>query len=206
MDASIASSASQAPSIRHSTAPPYLALLALAAQIARLKTDDETPGGAIIGEAVSSLNALVADARKILNAKPLRVDDTAYWEASTYAVSTGERGACVKQGDDTICDLPYGGGHQQEEADHLARRIAACVNLCHGLDLPTIERAPSLLRGSLGEDVTDSPGLEATQELLRSALVALQDLHAGYPWRELHTDLDTLLAKAAVIGVVVETD
>lgn len=206
MQALSAIAVSQSPAIRHNTAPPYLGLLALAAQLARLKTDDEIPGGMVMGTAVSTLDGLIGTARKLLNAKPLEIDGAEYWRASTYAVDTGEQGACVKQGDDTICDLPYGGGHRPDEADYLARRIAACVNVCHGLDLPTIERTSSLHRGPGENEGADRPALEAAQDLLRSALVALQDLDAGYPWRELHIDLDTLRAKAAAIGVVVDVD
>lgn len=39
---------------------------------------------------------------------------------------------------------------------------------------------------------------------LTSALAALRDLAAGYPWRELHVDLDTMLANAAQLGITLE--
>lgn len=39
---------------------------------------------------------------------------------------------------------------------------------------------------------------------LTSALAALCDLAAGYPWRELHIDLDTMLASAAQLGIHLE--
>lgn len=39
---------------------------------------------------------------------------------------------------------------------------------------------------------------------LRSTLAALRDLDAGYPWRELHIDLDTMLAEAEQLGIELE--
>ncbi len=42
------------------------------------------------------------------------------------------------------------------------------------------------------------------EELLITALSALRDLHAGYPWRELHLDLPLLEHKAEQLGVAVE--
>lgn len=41
-------------------------------------------------------------------------------------------------------------------------------------------------------------------QLLESALAALKDLHAGYPWRELHIDLDTMLHEAELLGIHLE--
>lgn len=41
-------------------------------------------------------------------------------------------------------------------------------------------------------------------EQLESALATLRDLRAGYPWKELHIDLDTMIAQAADLGVVLE--
>lgn len=51
------------------------------------------------------------------------------------------------------------------------------------------------------------PKTERVVELerqLTSALAALRDLAAGYPWRELHVDLDTMLANAAQLGITLE--
>lgn len=39
---------------------------------------------------------------------------------------------------------------------------------------------------------------------LRSALAALRDLDAGYPWRELHIDLGTMLAEAEQLGIAID--
>ena len=39
---------------------------------------------------------------------------------------------------------------------------------------------------------------------LTNALAALRDLAAGYPRRELHVDLDTMLANAAQLGITLE--
>lgn len=39
---------------------------------------------------------------------------------------------------------------------------------------------------------------------LTSALAALRDLEAGYPWRELHINLPQMLADAAQLGVTLE--
>ncbi len=44
----------------------------------------------------------------------------------------------------------------------------------------------------------------ALEGQLTSALAALRDLAAGYPWRELHIDLDTMLASAAQLGIHLE--
>ena len=46
-------------------------------------------------------------------------------------------------------------------------------------------------------------GVELERQLT-SALAALRDLAAGYPWRELHVDLDTMLASAAQLGITLE--
>lgn len=46
-----------------------------------------------------------------------------------------------------------------------------------------------------------APSIEALQEALRSALTMLDDLSNGYPWRELHIDLDRMKADAAQLGV-----
>lgn len=45
---------------------------------------------------------------------------------------------------------------------------------------------------------------EPLQDLLRSTLAMLGDLKAGYPWRELHIDLETISDKARRLGVEVE--
>lgn len=44
----------------------------------------------------------------------------------------------------------------------------------------------------------------ALETQLTSALSALRDLDAGYPRRELHIDLDTMLHEAEQLGVVLE--
>lgn len=44
----------------------------------------------------------------------------------------------------------------------------------------------------------------ALEGLLVNTLAALCDLAAGYPWRELHIDLDTMLASAAQLGIHLE--
>ena len=44
----------------------------------------------------------------------------------------------------------------------------------------------------------------ALERQLTSALAALRDLAAGYRWRELHVDLDTMLANAAQLGITLE--
>lgn len=46
---------------------------------------------------------------------------------------------------------------------------------------------------------------QALEELLITALVALNDLHAGYSWRELGLDLPLLQVRAAALGVSVES-
>lgn len=45
--------------------------------------------------------------------------------------------------------------------------------------------------------------LELERQLAR-AITALRDLDAGYPWRELHIDLDTMLAEAEQLGIELE--
>ena len=39
---------------------------------------------------------------------------------------------------------------------------------------------------------------------LRNTLAALRDLDDGYPWRELHIDLGTMLAEAEQLGIELE--
>lgn len=48
--------------------------------------------------------------------------------------------------------------------------------------------------------------IASLQTELRSALTALRDLNAGYPWRELHIDMPTLFANAAKLGVTPEEE
>ena len=50
------------------------------------------------------------------------------------------------------------------------------------------------------------PTVEAVQSALRSALTMLQDLHAGYDWRDLHETLSGITAHAKAVGVVIEED
>ena len=42
---------------------------------------------------------------------------------------------------------------------------------------------------------------EALFDLARSAVAALIDLDAGYPWRELHVDVETLRTTAEALGM-----
>lgn len=42
---------------------------------------------------------------------------------------------------------------------------------------------------------------EALFDLARSAVAALVDLDAGYPWRELHVDVQTLRHTAESLGI-----
>ena len=64
------------------------------------------------------------------------------WAASDYATglaSGPESGACLKSGDDTILDLPFGGAYPETLQRANARRIAACINACAGLTTEYLE-------------------------------------------------------------------
>jgi hypothetical protein len=50
------------------------------------------------------------------------------------------------------------------------------------------------------------PTVEAVQNALRSALQMLQDLDAGYAWRDLHETLSGITAHAKAVGVVIEEE
>lgn len=44
------------------------------------------------------------------------------------------------------------------------------------------------------------------RSLIRSALSALRDLESGYPWKELHVDVKTMVEQARDLGVELEDD
>lgn len=191
----------------------YLDMLVALTSIAALSTDSELDGDMSNDQAVEQLGECIDSARGVLHNDFHSQSDDALpaevWEASDYAVSPGEQGACVKHGDDTICDLPYGAGYTRVQREEQARRIAASVNACRGFDLPVLEAAPDFFHTLLAEtsqDGSQAAALKASNALLLSALVALKDLQAGYPWRELGIDLPELLARAAELGVSPDED
>lgn len=110
------------------------------------------------------------------------------WTASDYAVSSGETGACVMQGDDTILDIPYPptGSWPKEQCDAHVRRIVACVNACRGIPEVALEAGDLM------------PALAASASVIR-------DLRAGYPWNELCEGVDVTLARFERLGIVDET-
>ena len=191
-----------------SLARRYHAMLAALTAIAALRTDSELDGDMSNDQAVDQLGECIDSARGVLHNDFHSQNDDAQpaevWEASDYAVSSGEEGACVKHGDDTICDLPYDAGYTREQREEQARRITASVNACRGFDLAVLEAAPDFFHTLLAETSqhgSQAAALKASNALLLSALVALKDLKAGYPWRELGIDLPELLALAAELGV-----
>ena len=86
------------------------------------------------------------------------------WRAEDYAVSSGEVGVCIKEGDDTVLDLPFMPAWPESTQRARAARIVACVNACHGMTLEEVEYFGS--PGELGRCaqlwVSDDDGEEVT--------------------------------------------
>lgn len=51
-----------------------------------------------------------------------------------------------------------------------------------------------------------NPTEERLRALAVSALAALRDLQDGYPWRELHVDVPSLLAEAKALGLEIDDE
>lgn len=85
------------------------------------------------------------------------------WRAEDYAVSSGEVGVCIKEGDDTVLDLPFTPAWPESTQRARAARIVACVNACQGMTLDAVEsfgspgelgRCAQLWASDDGEEVT----------------------------------------------------
>lgn len=77
------------------------------------------------------------------------------WRAEDYAVSSGEVGVCIKEGDDTVLDLPFMPAWPESTQRARAARIVQRVNAHDAL--------VSALR-----DVIEKPGLPAAEIRLRA--------------------------------------
>jgi predicted kinase len=55
------------------------------------------------------------------------------WKSETYSVSSGERGVCVKHGDDTVVDLAFNQGWTRQTVRANARLIAAAPAMLEAL-------------------------------------------------------------------------
>lgn len=86
-----------------------------------------------------------------------------------------------------------------------------CVSVTAGLSNALTDGDGSIItllaqpcNGSIDEIVVMVNAHGELQDLLRSTLTMLGDLSEGYPWRELHIDLETISCKARLLGVEVE--
>lgn len=75
------------------------------------------------------------------------------WRVEDYAVSNGESGVCIKEGDDTVLDLPFMPAWPESTQRARAARIVQCVNAHDGIvsalqnALPYVDKVRDLSGG-----------------------------------------------------------
>ena len=68
------------------------------------------------------------DALAAYDAQQAATPSDGAWRAEDYAVSNGESGVCIKEGDDTVVDLPFMPAWPEPTQRARAARIVQCVN------------------------------------------------------------------------------